>query len=98
MSDQQQASDPFVLNPRLDLTAAAGLCAALKERRGNALTIDAMNVEHLGSQCLQVLISAAATWRSDNAELSYCGQSDAFTAALQSFGAPVEALLTGERN
>lgn len=98
MSDNTDISDSYVLGPRLDLTAAAALCADLKERRGKPLTIDAANVDHLGSQCLQVLISAAQTWRVDNAKLSYSEQSEAFTEALQSFGAPFEALVTGGEN
>ena len=84
-----------MLDQRLDLTASSALCAALKERRGNTIIIDAENVEHLGSQCLQVLISAAVTWRADNAELAYSGQSSAFSEALQNFGAPMDALVTG---
>lgn len=95
MSDNQTQSDTFVLDQRLDLTAASALCAELKERRGKDLTINAEEVEHLGSQCLQALISAAATWRADSAVLAYSGHSTAFIDALQIFGTPIEALVTG---
>ncbi|MFC2953147.1 STAS domain-containing protein [Marinicaulis aureus] len=95
MGNNQQSAETIVLDERLDLTAASALCAALIEQRGKPLTIDAEKVEHLGSQCLQVLISAALTWRADNAELSYSGRSSAFTQSLENFGAPMDALVTG---
>uniref|UniRef100_UPI003783CF50 STAS domain-containing protein n=1 Tax=Methylocella sp. TaxID=1978226 RepID=UPI003783CF50 len=49
----------------LDLKAAAPLAAELCSIRGADVLIDGAHVERLGGQCLQVLMSAAATWRAD---------------------------------
>ena len=51
-------SDALMLDPILDLKAAASLQAAILAHRGQALELDASAVQRLGAQCLQVLLSA----------------------------------------
>ena len=76
------------LEPILDLGAAERLHARLMEVRGQPLDIDASQVERLGGLCLQVLISARDTWRTDG-QAAVIGQtSTAFDEAWELFAAP----------
>jgi len=53
----------------LDLTAAAPLAKSLLSRRGAELSVDASRVNRVGAQCLQVLVAAAETWKTDGVGL-----------------------------
>jgi chemotaxis protein CheX len=53
----------------LDLTAATPLAQSLLSRRGAELSVDASRVRRVGTQCLQVLLAAAATWKTDGLRL-----------------------------
>ena len=64
------AKDVLRLPISLDLPAARPLAAALVERRGKPITIDASAVTQLGAQCVQVLLSAKRTWEADGVSLS----------------------------
>jgi chemotaxis protein CheX len=78
---------PLVLEPVLDLKAAAPLQAALLSRRGQALDLDASSVQRLGGLCLQVLLSAQKTWAEDAAPFAIGPGSPAFSEAVRLFGA-----------
>ncbi|WP_287799477.1 STAS domain-containing protein, partial [Acidiphilium sp.] len=65
MSTTTDTTEQLMLDPILDLKAASPLAQALLARRGGDLRIDAGAVERLGGQCLQVLLSARATWEAD---------------------------------
>jgi chemotaxis protein CheX len=71
----------------LDLRAAAPLRAALLERRGEAMEVDASEVERLGGLCLQVLLAAQRTWAEDGHAFSISGRSDGFREAIRLLGA-----------
>jgi chemotaxis protein CheX len=71
----------------LDLNAAGPLAARLLALRGAAVTLDASQVSHLGGLCLQVLLSARATWAADGVALDVTGRSQTFDDALALFGA-----------
>ncbi len=73
----------------LDLRAAAPLRAAIAERRGDDLMLDAANVQRLGGQCLQVLLAAQSAWRAEGRGFAVSTPSPAFEEALQTMGAPV---------
>ena len=64
------AKDVLRLPVSLDLPAARPLAAALLERRGKPITIDASAVGQVGAQCVQVLLSAKRTWEADGVSLS----------------------------
>ena len=64
------------------MRASGPLAGELLSARGSDVILDASAVERLGTQCLQVLLSAAATWRSDGACLSIEEPSPAFCDAL----------------
>jgi chemotaxis protein CheX len=72
----------------LNLSAAAPLARALLEQRGRDVVIDASQVQHLGAQCLQVLLSAASTWRAEKASLRIADRSAGFARGLEVFGIP----------
>lgn len=87
MSDQSvEGIESFALAPVLDLKAATPLKAALMERRGHPLELDAADVQRLGGLCLQVLLAAAAAWRADGVTLRVGPRSEAFIDALRLFG------------
>lgn len=73
----------------LDIRAASPLTAQLLAARGKQLTIDASNVQQIGAQCVQVLLSAKATWSADGAPLTIADPSDTFVEALQTLGIPL---------
>jgi chemotaxis protein CheX len=76
----------------LDLKAAAPLAAALLERRGTELVVDASRVEKLGGQCLQVLLSAALTWKGDEQSFGVVDPSAGYLESLALLGVPVTEL------
>ena len=95
-----KASSPegavYTLPEVLDLKAATPLAEKLMSLRGQSLIIDASRVERLGTQCVQILIAAAATWRDEMAAISIAEPSDSFTTGLQVLGLTPQAILEKE--
>lgn len=85
----------IALPENLDLKAAAPLKAALLERRGAAITVEADQVRRLGGLCLQVLLAARKAWDQDGQSFSIKGPSEAFVETTRLFGAE-GALLSAE--
>ena len=85
----------IALPENLDLKAAAPLKAALLERRGVAITVEADQVRRLGGLCLQVLLAARKAWDQDGQSFSITGPSEAFVETTRLFGA-AGALLSAE--
>lgn len=75
------ANGCMTLPSELDIKAAAPLAAELIAARGADLALNAAQVERIGAQCLQVLLSAAATWHADGVELTLQEPSPAFADA-----------------
>ena len=71
----------------LDLGAAAPLKAELLTRRGGPIEIDASAVQRAGGLCLQVLLSASATWAVDGHEFNLAQPSEALCEAIRNLGA-----------
>jgi len=71
----------------LDLKAAAALAAAFLDRRGADIVVDAAEVQRLGGQCLQILLSAQASWAADRFVFRIENASPEFRAAAELFGA-----------
>jgi chemotaxis protein CheX len=78
----------LALDETLDLKAAGPLRGALMELRGAAVEIDASNVQRLGGLCLQVLLSAEATWATDGQSFTISTASPAFAEGARRMGAP----------
>ena len=71
----------------LDLRAADPLKAQLLAVRGQETALDASAVERLGGLCLQVLLSALATWRADGQALTFINVTEAFASQWSALGA-----------
>lgn len=80
------ATESVTLPNELDIKAAGPLAAELLAARGKDLALNASQIERVGGQCLQVLLSAAATWAADGAELTIEEPSLAFVDAIQTAG------------
>ena len=87
-TDGNTESGSLRLPEVLNLSAAAPLAKALLGRQGADIALDASEVQQLGTQCLQVLLSAAATWSASGATLRIVNRSDGFTAGLELVGVP----------
>ena len=74
------------LDAVLDLKAAKPLADALTARRGADLEVDASEVRRLGGLCLQVLLSAVATWQGDGRTLTFLNPAPAFIEGLELLG------------
>ena len=85
-----QSAAVLRLGQVLDLNAAGPLAHASLALRGRAVEVDASAVEWLGAQCLQVLLSARATWDADGAAFSVVTPSNEFTSTLALLGAPID--------
>ena len=74
----------------LDLNAAGPLARQLMAVRGRNVRVDASAVSRMGAQCLQVLLSARATWNADGASFALVSASSEFASTLALLGAPIE--------
>ena len=83
----------FELPAVLDLKATGPLAEKFLGLRGQNVVIDASKVERVGTQCVQILLSAAATWKDDMAPLAIANPSDAFTAGLKLLGLSPETVM-----
>jgi anti-anti-sigma regulatory factor len=88
-------AQPLLLPRSLDLTYATSLTHSLLKHRGAHLTIDASQVQHLGGQCLQVLLSATKAWAEDGMNLVLRDGSSRFYEDLQLLGIDPTAHLIG---
>jgi chemotaxis protein CheX len=70
----------------LDLTAAAPLAKSLISRRGAELSVDASRVNRVGAQCLQVLVAASETWKTDGMRLRLLNPSPEFLEGSRLLG------------
>jgi len=80
-------TEPLTLGDSLDMNAAAPLHKELLARRGKPVTLDASQVRRVGGQCLQVLLSAQATWAADGAAFEIVDPSPEFADGLALMGA-----------
>jgi chemotaxis protein CheX len=75
------------LGDNLDMNAAGPLVAVLREARGGPLRLEASDVRRIGGQCLQVLLSAQATWAADGQPFEVASPSPEFAEGLALMGA-----------
>ncbi len=81
------ARSSVTLGARLDIAAAPGLYSALWECREASVTIDASDVAHIGTHCLQVLLAATEYWSDKNELFQIVTPSEPFCRALGRMGA-----------
>jgi len=77
----------LALPPRLDMAAAGQLLDDLRRLRGQPIAIDCSAVALLGAAALEVLLSAAGTWRRDGIALVCVAPSPDFLRDLAALGA-----------
>ena len=82
--------DMHVSNLRKKLGAHPDGRPRILALRGRDVEVDASAVERVGAQCLQVLLSARATWDADGAAFAVVQASDEFTSTLALLGAPID--------
>ena len=70
----------------LDIKATSPLVDELLKLRGSDLLIDAAEVKNVGSQCLQILLSAKKTWEADGYYYAITRPSQAFCDGLEHLG------------
>ncbi|MEL6521163.1 MAG: STAS domain-containing protein [Pseudomonadota bacterium] len=88
-------TETVVLAARLDFPVAKSLAEQLKELRGKDIQVSAADVTHLGTNCLQVLISAGQTWTADGKAFAFTDISESFQNQLGQFGLSIDALTQG---
>ena len=81
-----QSERRIELAPILDLNAASPLVGEFLSHRGEEVIVDASRVQRLGGQCLQVLLSAAMTWKADETPLAVVNPSPDFIEWLRRLG------------
>ncbi|PHR92853.1 MAG: chemotaxis protein CheX [Robiginitomaculum sp.] len=88
MTDTNTTDAPqaIPLTSNLDLTAAAPLCEALQTVRGQAAHLAGQDVERLGAQCAQVLLSASEAWKADDQPFFVSDPSPQFQDGLKTLG------------
>lgn len=79
-------TETMIAEARLTTSTAKDLAAALRDARGQDLTVDASGVTSLGALAVQVLLSAQQTWDEDGFAFRVCPQSTAFAEAARSAG------------
>jgi chemotaxis protein CheX len=82
--ERAQIALPEIMTSRY----APDLAAALKALRGRPITLDASSVRQIGTLCLQVLISARQTWKSDGHDFRMSGAPEEMTRRWTLFGLP----------
>jgi chemotaxis protein CheX len=88
----------LLLPAELDHVAAASLFETLSSLIGTDITVDGSRVERIGAQCVQILLSAAASWKNDGAVLEFANPSLEFIAGLELLGIRPETLWNRERS
>ncbi len=86
MSGPEHRASTLRLAKVLDLAAAATLKTDLAQFRGGSAVIDASDVQRLGTQCAQVLLSARRTWLAEGQGFEIKDASEAFREGLNRLG------------
>jgi len=79
----------ITLEPKLASIAAPGLYAQLAEHRQDTLVLNASRVEQIGVLCMQILVSACQTWRSEGKDFEIVEPSDVFRKSTETVGLPL---------
>jgi chemotaxis protein CheX len=96
MTQTQSVAQTLRLPDILDLTYAAPLAESLLGMRGGEVVLDAAEVQRVGTQCVQVIMSAIATWRADDIALCINDPSQEFRDALSLLGVGLAEISTEE--
>ncbi len=84
--ENTQAAATIALAEVLDLKAATTLASELLAARGGDVALDGSAVQRLGAQCLQVIMSARATWDKEGVGLQIVNPSHDLIEGLELLG------------
>jgi chemotaxis protein CheX len=96
MTQTQSAAQTLRLPEVLNLTYAGPLAESLLPMRGAEVALDAAEVQRVGAQCVQVIMSAIATWKADDVAFCIADPSREFRDALSLLGVGLAEILTEE--
>ncbi|AVL52016.1 STAS domain-containing protein [Roseobacter denitrificans] len=88
-------SEPIVLGPKLDLAAASGLTATLRDCKDKEVVLDLTEVKHFGALCMQAMISAAVTAQSEDRKITITNASDRVLDQMRVMGMTPESITRG---
>ena len=88
-------AEPYVLEAKLDLSAAAALHETLMELTGRDSVLDAQRVTHMGALCTQLLIAAGRKAGEGGHKFSIVNTSDRVLAQLSAMGLSPEMIAEG---
>ena len=80
------------LRERLDFGVAPDLKAELLAQAGNDVQMDASDVAHLGTLCLQIMIAASQDWARNGQKISLISPSEVCMTQLSLHGFTPETL------
>lgn len=80
------------LSKILDLVAAPALLESFMQKRGEDIAVNAEQVQRLGAQCFQILLSAKKTWGIEGHSFHLDNPSPAFLEAVELMGGTIEDL------
>ncbi len=86
MGASENAPATLRLAKVLDLAAAAALKEDFVQLRGRSAVVDASDVQRLGTQCAQVLLSARRAWLAESQTFEIKDASEAFSEGLNRLG------------
>ena len=92
MASKKQRPRRLQLAENLDGSQVDPLLSQLAKKRGFPLQINASKVERLGAHCVQVLVAAALTWRSEMHSLQIVQPSSSFVEDLELMGLSLEQI------
>ena len=87
--------ESYVLDAKLDLSAATSLHAKLMEMAEQDTVLDARDVTHMGALCTQLLIAAGRQARANDKKLTLVNTSDRVLAQLGAMGLSPEMIAEG---
>ncbi len=83
----------ITLRGRLDFGAAPDLKAEIIGQSGNDLLIDASDVTHMGTLCLQILIAASQDWARAGRNFNLTSASETCVTQLSLHGFTPETII-----
>ena len=76
----------LVLPAVLESTYAATLMQEFNARQGSQITISGESVTRASTLCIQVILSACATWKNAGITFQFVSPSDAFSSIIKRLG------------
>ncbi|PWE30558.1 hypothetical protein DDZ14_14785 [Maritimibacter sp. 55A14] len=87
------AGTPIKLAERLDFAASESLAAAIGDRRGAALQLNAGNVRFISALSAEILMRARSEWQADGLGFGVVEPSTDFLQGLALLGIPENGLI-----